>query len=92
MLQVWILPILIVGAMVALSIPIGLYLARIMDGRYQPLPGLGWMERRFDTGPVVARHDDNLRDATLHHGFHDTAHERQSAGLGQKLVLGSKAP
>jgi K+-transporting ATPase ATPase A chain len=51
MLQVWILPILIIGAMVALSIPIGLYLARIMDGRYRPLPGLGWMERRFDTGP-----------------------------------------
>ncbi|MCI0461832.1 MAG: potassium-transporting ATPase subunit KdpA [Gemmataceae bacterium] len=51
MLQVWLLPLLIVGAMIALSIPIGLYMARIMDGRYRPLPVLGWLERRFDTGP-----------------------------------------
>ena len=45
MLQIWLLPLLIVGAMIALSIPIGLYLARIMDGRYRPLPVLGWLER-----------------------------------------------
>src|SRR5262249_54959758 len=51
MLQVWLLPLLIVGAMIALSIPIGRYLAWVMDGRYRPLPVLGWLERRLDTGP-----------------------------------------
>jgi potassium-transporting ATPase potassium-binding subunit len=51
MLQVWLLPLLIIGAMIALSIPIGRYLAWVMDGRYRPLPALGWLERRLDTGP-----------------------------------------
>jgi K+-transporting ATPase ATPase A chain len=42
---------LIVGTTVLLSIPVGRYLAWIMDGRYQAPRWLGWFERRLDTGP-----------------------------------------
>jgi K+-transporting ATPase ATPase A chain len=51
MLQVWILPILIVGVTVLLSIPVGRYLAWVMDGRYQAPRWLAWFEQRLDTGP-----------------------------------------
>ena len=48
----WTLPILIVGLTVALSIPFGLYLAWIMDGRYRDKAPrwLLWIEQIFDTG------------------------------------------
>src|SRR4051794_39848293 len=51
MWQVWLLPILIVGTTLVLSIPIGWYLAWILDGRYSAPGWLRWVERRFDTGP-----------------------------------------
>jgi K+-transporting ATPase ATPase A chain len=51
MLQVWILPILIVAATVLLSIPVGRYLAWVMDGHYRAPRWLGWFERKLDTGP-----------------------------------------
>src|SRR5262245_37260254 len=47
----WTLPLLIVGTSVALSIPVGLYLARVMDGRYAAPRWLRWLESRVDTGP-----------------------------------------
>jgi potassium-transporting ATPase potassium-binding subunit len=47
----WTLPLLIVGTTVLLSIPLGLYLAWIVDGRYHPPRWLAWIEKRFDTGP-----------------------------------------
>ena len=47
----WLLPVLIVGITVVLSIPVGLYLARIMDGRYRPVGPFAWCEKRVDTGP-----------------------------------------
>ena len=47
----WFLPILIVGATFALSIPFGYYLAWIIDGRYRAPRWLGWIEQRLDTGP-----------------------------------------
>ncbi len=47
----WLLPFLIVATTVALSVPVGRYLARIMDGRYTPPALLRWIERRLDTGP-----------------------------------------
>jgi len=47
----WLLPLLIVGATILLSIPMGRYLAWIMDGKYRPVGPLGWLERRLDTGP-----------------------------------------
>ena len=45
----WILPCLIIGAAVLLSIPLGLIMARIMDGRSRFY--CTWIERRIDTGP-----------------------------------------
>jgi K+-transporting ATPase ATPase A chain len=47
----WLLPFLIVATTVALSVPVGRYLARIMDGGYTPPAMLRWIERRLDTGP-----------------------------------------
>jgi K+-transporting ATPase ATPase A chain len=50
MLQVWILPILIVGVTVLLSIPVGRYLAWVIDGRYRVPRWLAWFESRLNTG------------------------------------------
>jgi K+-transporting ATPase ATPase A chain len=50
MLQVWILPFLIIVTTVLLSIPVGRYLAWIMDGRYRAPRWLRWLEGRLDTG------------------------------------------
>jgi K+-transporting ATPase ATPase A chain len=51
MVQVWFLPLLIGGTATLLALPTGLYLARILDGRYRPPAWPGWVERRLDTGP-----------------------------------------
>jgi K+-transporting ATPase ATPase A chain len=47
----WTLPFLIVLTSVLLSVPVGYYLAWIMDGRYRPGALLRWFEDRLDTGP-----------------------------------------
>jgi K+-transporting ATPase ATPase A chain len=47
----WLLPLLIVTTTVVLSVPVGRYLARIMDGRYTAPRPFRWCERRLDTGP-----------------------------------------
>ncbi len=47
----WFLPALIVLTTLALSIPVGLYLAWIMDGRYRAPRLLSWFEGRLNTGP-----------------------------------------
>jgi K+-transporting ATPase ATPase A chain len=50
-LQTWLLPIaLLIGAGL-LAFPISRYFAWIMDGKYKPLRGLGWIERCLDSGP-----------------------------------------
>jgi len=49
-MSVWFLPLLIVGTTIALSIPVGFYLAWIMNGRYRPLAGLSWIEARLNIG------------------------------------------
>ena len=49
--QVWILPVLLLGTMAALAIPLGRYLALIMDGRYHAPRWLQPIEKRIDTGP-----------------------------------------
>ena len=51
MWQIWLLPLLIVGTTVALSFPVGRYLAWIMDGKYRVPGWLRWLEGRLDTGP-----------------------------------------
>ena len=47
----WTLPILIVLTTVLLSVPVGFYLAWVMDGRYHAPRWLRWFEGRLDTGP-----------------------------------------
>jgi len=47
----WFLPALIVISTVILSVPVGLYLAWVMDGRCRVPRGLRWIEERLDTGP-----------------------------------------
>ncbi len=47
----WLLPLLIVLTTVVLSIPVGRYLAWIMDGKYKLPTFVGWFERKLDTGP-----------------------------------------
>jgi potassium-transporting ATPase potassium-binding subunit len=49
-MEMWFLPFLIVGTAVVLSIPTGLYLAWIFDGRYRAPRWLRWIERGVDTG------------------------------------------
>src|SRR5437764_240395 len=46
----WTLPFLIVASTVLLAIPLGLYMAWILDGRYRPPGWLRWLEQRADTG------------------------------------------
>jgi K+-transporting ATPase ATPase A chain len=52
----WLLPALIVLTSVALSIPVGLYLAWIMDGRYRAPRVLHWFEERLNIGPQNWKH------------------------------------
>ena len=47
----WLLPFLIVATTVALSVPVGRYLAKLMDGRYTTPAVFRWFERKLDTGP-----------------------------------------
>src|ERR1700678_1331051 len=47
----WFLPIVIIATTVLLSIPCGLYLAWIMDGRYRAPRWLKWIEGQLNTGP-----------------------------------------
>ncbi len=50
-MSVWFLPALVLGTTIVLSIPLGLYLAWIMDGRYRAPGWLSWFEQRVNTGP-----------------------------------------
>jgi K+-transporting ATPase ATPase A chain len=49
-MSVWFLPFLIVGTTIVLSVPVGLYLAWIVDGRYRAPAWLHWLEARLNTG------------------------------------------
>ncbi len=51
MSQVWLLPILVFAAVFALAIPIGLYMAKVFEGRLRLPAWLRWVESQFDTGP-----------------------------------------
>ncbi len=46
----WLLPILILGTTILLSIPMSRYLAKIIDGHYAPPAPLRWAERCINTG------------------------------------------
>ncbi len=47
----WFLPISILVVSVAVSYPLGKYLARIMDGHYRPPLLFKWCEDRISSGP-----------------------------------------
>src|SRR5262245_10394902 len=49
-MSVWILPLLVVGTTLGLSVPVGLYLAWLMDGRYAAPALLRRIETLLDTG------------------------------------------
>jgi K+-transporting ATPase ATPase A chain len=49
--MVWLLPLLLLAVTALLSIPLGLYLAWIVDGHARPPVWLRWFEQRLDTGP-----------------------------------------
>ncbi len=51
MAQIWFLPLFIVLLAVALSLPVGRYLAWVIDGKHRPPRWLAWIESRLDTGP-----------------------------------------
>ncbi len=47
---VWIMPVVILGTAVVLSVPVGIYLARLFDGGYRPPAWLRRLEGWIDTG------------------------------------------
>jgi K+-transporting ATPase ATPase A chain len=47
----WLLPLLIVAAAVVLSVPVGRYLARVLDGHHTAPAPFRWVERQLNTGP-----------------------------------------
>jgi len=47
----WLLPISMLVTTTLLAIPLGRYLAWIMDGKYHPPRLFRWFEKRLDTGP-----------------------------------------
>jgi K+-transporting ATPase ATPase A chain len=49
-IQTWFLPFLLLAAATLIAFPLSRYMAWIMDGKYRPLPILGWFEKRLDSG------------------------------------------
>jgi K+-transporting ATPase ATPase A chain len=49
-MSVWLLPLLVLGITLPLSVPVGFYLAWVMDGRYRPPAWLRRVEGLVDTG------------------------------------------
>src|SRR5208337_4064975 len=50
-IQTWLLPLALLATATLVAFPLGRYMAWIMDGKYRPLPVLGWFEKRLDSGP-----------------------------------------
>jgi K+-transporting ATPase ATPase A chain len=50
-IQTWLLPFSLLAAATLIAFPLSRYMAWIMDGKYRPLPVLGWFEKRLDSGP-----------------------------------------
>jgi K+-transporting ATPase ATPase A chain len=48
--QTWFLPFALIVVATAIAIPLSRYMAWVMDGKYRPLPVLGWFEKRLDSG------------------------------------------
>ena len=50
-IQTWLLPFALLATATIIAFPLSRYMAWIMDGKYRPLPILGWFEKRLDSGP-----------------------------------------
>lgn len=50
-LHIWFLPLALLVTATVVALPLSRYMAWIMDGKYRPLPILGWFEKRLDSGP-----------------------------------------
>ncbi|MDP4154024.1 MAG: potassium-transporting ATPase subunit KdpA [Bacillota bacterium] len=50
-IQTWLLPLALLATATIIAFPLSRYLALIMDGKYRPLPIIGWFERNLNTGP-----------------------------------------
>jgi len=49
-IQTWLLPFALLATATLIAFPLSRYMAWIMDGKYRPLPILGWFEKRLDSG------------------------------------------
>src|SRR5260221_5082230 len=47
----WLLPISLIVSPIVIALPLSRYLARIMDGNYQPLRPFRWFEKKLNGGP-----------------------------------------
>jgi K+-transporting ATPase ATPase A chain len=50
-IQTWLLPFALLATATLIAFPLSRYMAWVMDGKYRPLPILGWFETRLDGGP-----------------------------------------
>ena len=50
-IQTWLLPLALMVTATLVAFPLSRYMAWIMEGKYRPLPVLGWFEKRLDSGP-----------------------------------------
>ncbi|MGO9579686.1 MAG: potassium-transporting ATPase subunit KdpA [Desulfobaccales bacterium] len=50
-IQTWLLPLALMVTATIIAFPLSRYMAWIMEGKYRPLPVLGWFEKRMDSGP-----------------------------------------
>lgn len=50
-LQIWLLPLVLLTAATLIAFPLSRYMTWIMDGKYNPLPIFGWIERKLNCGP-----------------------------------------
>ena len=48
----WFLPVSLIVSTLLVAIPLSKYISWVLEGKYRPLPILGWIERRLDTGPM----------------------------------------
>ncbi|MGA7578450.1 MAG: potassium-transporting ATPase subunit KdpA [Desulfobaccales bacterium] len=49
-MQIWLLPFLLLATATVIAFPLSRYMTWIMEGKYRPLPVLGWVEQRLDIG------------------------------------------
>ncbi|NNM58503.1 MAG: potassium-transporting ATPase subunit A [Legionellales bacterium] len=49
-IQTWLLPFALLATATLVAFPLSRYLAWVMDGKYRPLPVLGWVEKTINTG------------------------------------------